>query len=51
MKIKKINIKDAILTVYNNYNNRKHSATCYTPFSIFFSNNKNLFNINNIKKT
>ena len=51
-KKKKFNIKDAILTVCNNYNNKKHSATGYTPFSIFISDNRNIFNnvINNIKK-
>jgi hypothetical protein len=37
------NLKETIITICDNYNSRKHSATQYTPKQIFFSHNKDLF--------
>ena len=49
---KYIHIKDIIRIVCQNYNNKRHTSTKFTPNEIFFSDDKAKFKevINNIKK-
>ena len=49
---KYIHIKDIIRIVCQNYNNKRHTTTKFTPNEIFFSDDKAKFKevINNIKK-